>query len=145
MPSKLYHGSPVFGLEYLEPRHRYTPGAEDESPEGIYASDDAAFAAAQGFAWHSAEGIDLGYFTEEETAPMVLQVPVNLRQRLDQAVSVYTLDAASFVVLPSVQPSGRTYRSVERVKCEEERRFNSVWEAVTACGGQVRIVARPSE
>lgn len=38
MIRKLYHGSMVSGLKYLEPRHRYTPGAEHESPEGVYAS-----------------------------------------------------------------------------------------------------------
>ena len=46
MIRRLYHGSVVSGLDYLEPRHRYTPGTGSESPEGIYASDDAAFAAA---------------------------------------------------------------------------------------------------
>jgi hypothetical protein len=86
MTGKLYHGSSVHGLKVLEPHHRYTPGAESESPEGIYASDDAAFAAGHAFSWHSEEGIDLGYFDESMTT---LQVPVSLRWRLDQSISIY--------------------------------------------------------
>jgi hypothetical protein len=38
MIRRLYHGSIVSGLDYLEPQHRYTPGVENQSPEGVYAS-----------------------------------------------------------------------------------------------------------
>jgi hypothetical protein len=138
MNYNLYHGSSVHGLDYLEPRHRYTPGAEHDSPEGIYASDDAAFAAGHAFPWHSEEGIDLGYY--DETMTMTLQVPVSLRWRLDQSISIYTVDPKDFVVLPEVAPRGRTYRSLEKVKCLEEKCFDSVWEAFTAYGGQMRVV-----
>jgi hypothetical protein len=139
MLHKLYHGSIVSGLEYLGPRHRYTPGVENQSPEGVYASDDAAFAAAHAFAWQTSDRILLGYFGDETT--MTLQIPVNLRQWLDQSISVYTVDPKDFMVLSDVQPSGRTYRSLEQVKCFEERQFESVWEAFTTYGGQIRVVA----
>jgi hypothetical protein len=139
MICKLYHGSIISGLDYLEPRHRYTPGAEQESPEGIYASDDAAFAAAHAFPWQTSDGIDLGYF--DDSMIMTLQIPVSLRHWLDQSISIYTVDPKDFIVLPDVEPSGRTYRSLERVKCFEEKRFESVWEAFTAYGGQIRVVS----
>jgi hypothetical protein len=138
MIRNLYHGSSVPGLKILEPRHRYTPGAESESPEGIYASDDGAFAAGHAFSWHSEEGIDLGYY--DETMTMTLQVPVSLRWRLDQSISIYTVDTKDFVVLPDVAPSGRTYRSLVKVTCLEEKRFESIWEAFTTYGGQIRVV-----
>jgi hypothetical protein len=140
---KLYHGSIVRGLKYLEARHRYTPGVEDQSPEGVYASDDAAFAAGHAFVWQTSDGILLGYFEDETT--MTLQIPVNLRQWLDQSISIYTIDPKDFVVLSDVKPSGRTYRSLERVTCYEERRFESVWEAFTIYGGQIRVVAPSSK
>jgi hypothetical protein len=145
MIHRLYHGSVVSGLEYLEPRHRYTPGVEDQSPEGVYASDDAAFAAGHAFPWQTSDGVLLGYFSDEKTAPMTLQIPVHMRRLLDQSISVYTVDPKDFVVLSDVEPSGRTYRSLERVKCYEERRFESVWEAFTTYGGEIRVVAGSSQ
>ena len=42
-----YHGSLTDGIECLEPRLRYTPGEETDSPRSVYASDLAAFAAAR--------------------------------------------------------------------------------------------------
>ena len=42
----LYHGTSVTNIDVLEPRKRYTPGNEKNSPECIYATDDPAFAAA---------------------------------------------------------------------------------------------------
>jgi hypothetical protein len=144
MIRKLYHGSIVAGLDYLEPRHRYTPGVEKESPEGVYASDDAAFAAGHAFPWQASDGILLGYFSDEKTAQMTLQIPVNMRHLLDQSISVYRVEPKDFVVLTDVEPSGRTYRSLERVKCYEERRFESVWEAFTTYGGEIRVVAPSS-
>jgi hypothetical protein len=143
MIHRLYHGSIVSGLEYLGPRHRYTPGVENQSPEGVYASDDAAFAAGHAFPWQTLDGILLGYFGDETT--MTLQIPVTMRRLLDQSISVYTVEPKDFVVLSDVQPSGRTYRSLERVKCYEEKRFESVWEAFTTYGGQIRVVARSSK
>jgi hypothetical protein len=117
MIRNLYHGSSVHGLEYLEPRNRYTPGIELHSPEGIFASDDASFAAGHAFSWQTSEGILLGYFSDSENAPMILQIPVHLRYRLDQSISIYTVDPKDFVVLPDVEPSGRMYRSLVKVKC----------------------------
>jgi hypothetical protein len=146
MLRRLYHGSIVSGLEYLEPRHRYTPGVENnQSPEGVYASDDPSFAAGHAFAWQSSDGILLGYFSDDESAPMTLQLPVDMRRLLDQSISVYTVEPKDFVVLSDVQPSGRTYRSLEQVKCYEERRFESIWEAFTTYGGQIRVVAPSSK
>lgn len=60
-PMKLYHGTLTDNIELLEPRLRYTPGEEEDSPAGIYATDDPAFAAAHAFPWSSLEGIDLHY------------------------------------------------------------------------------------
>lgn len=54
-----YHGSSTDGINRLEPRLRYTPGEELDSPASIYASDLPAFAAAHSFPWSSDEGIDL--------------------------------------------------------------------------------------
>ena len=110
MIRRLYHGSIVSGLEYLEPRKSVYTGVEDQSPEGIYVSDAAAFAAGHAFAWQTSDGIDLGYFEDETT--MTLQIPLNLRHWLDQSMSIYTVEPKDFVVLSDVQPSGRTYRSL---------------------------------
>lgn len=76
---------------------------------------------------------------------MTLQIPVHLRHLLEQSVSIYTVDPKDFIVLSHVEPPGRTFRSLERVKCFEEKSFASIWEAFTAYGGQIRIVAHSSE
>jgi hypothetical protein len=137
----LYHGSQTPHLTVLEPRSRFTPRAErDHSPHGVYASDEPGFAAGHAFPWQTADGIDLGYITDEGDSVLTLRVPVVLRHRLDQPVFVYTVPAAAFTLLPHVTLSGRTFRALVPVPCLDERAFPSVWEAFTSYGGQIVIV-----
>jgi hypothetical protein len=139
-PSVLYHGSATPGLTVLEPRHRFTPRAEDDqSPDGVYASDDGGFAAGHAFPWQSADGIDLGYVGDDAGVTLTLHVPVTLRYRLDQPVVVYTVPAAPFTLLTHVSPSGRTFRALVPVAVLAEQRFASVWEAFTSYGGEIVI------
>lgn len=139
-PSVLYHGSATPGLLVLEPRQRFTPRVEnDQSPDGVYASDDPGFATGHAFPWQSADGIDLGYVGDDAGVTLTLRVPVTLRHRLDQPVVVYTVPAAPFTLLPHVSPSGRTFRALVPVAGLAEQRFETVWEAFMSYGGEIVI------
>ena len=144
-PAVLFHGSATPHLTALEPRRRFTPRAEhDQSPEGVYASDEAGYAVGHAFPWQSHEGIDLGYQGDDDQIRLTLTVPVSQRQRLDQPVSVYTVPAAPFQLLSHVTPTGRNYRALVAVPCLAEQTFGSVWEAFTHFGGQIVIVPNGS-
>lgn len=142
IPSFLYHGSSTPGIEILEPRKRYTPGYEQNSPEGIYASDDPAFAAAHAWEWSSNEGILL-YYEEDETQEgftyVHLEVPSNIYERLNQTIYIYTLDSRSFTWLKD-DVVGRSFRSLESVKCLSCQHFSTVVEAVETFGGKVTSI-----
>lgn len=130
----LYHGSLTDSIEILEPNLRYTPGEEENSPAGIYASNDPAFAAAHAFPWSSDEGVDL-YYDEEG---LVLAVPPKLFCRLFNPVFIYEVPADTFELL-QIPPQGRNYRSVEPVKCLSKMRFDNVIVAIQHYGGKFRV------
>lgn len=139
IPPFLYHGSAAANIDTFEPRKRYTPGNEKNSPESIYATDDPAFAAAHAFPWSSNEGINLYYDADEEKKgqPCVhLEVPGSLYERLNQPVYIYKLDSHSFNWVQE-EIVGRTYRSLESVKSLGCQRFSTVVEAVEIFGGKV--------
>lgn len=135
----LYHGSITGNIATLEPRKRYVPGNEKNSPECIYATDDPAFAAAHAFPWTSSEGIDLYYYTEDEGVERVyLEIPITLCERLNRPVFIYTLNSKNFTWVQE-EVVGRTYRSLEAVQCLSSQRFDTVKEAVETLGGKVII------
>jgi hypothetical protein len=139
IPPFLYHGSSTADIDTLEPRKRYTPGNEKGSPEGIYATDDPAFAAAHAFPWASTEGINLYYdedIEREGRTCVHLEVPASLYERLNQPVCIYKLDSHSFSWVQQ-EVVGRTYRSLESIKCLSCHRFSTVIEAIETFGGKV--------
>lgn len=138
---KLYHGSQTDNIEVLEPRTRYTPGTEKDSPAGIYASEDPAFAAAHAFPWSSAEGVNLYYDSDENNSSqhVILEVPKSVEARLEQPIIIYEVDAKNFELL-NIPPAGHNFRSLEAVKCLAKKRFENVKEAVQHYGGVVRIL-----
>jgi hypothetical protein len=134
----LYHGTSVAGIEELEPRRRFTPGALGmDAPPAIYATDDPAYAAAQAFPWSSAEGFDLRYVE----GVVVLTVPGEHAPRLEQPICVYELPATSFELLPQVAPRGRNYRSLRAVRPISVQAFPTVRAGIERYGGQVRLAA----
>ena len=131
----LYHGSSVDGIECLEPRLRYTPGDEEMSPAGIYASDLPAFAAAHSFPWSSDEGIDL--YVDEGT--VFLQVPHSLAPRLQRSTFIYVVDGSQFTFL-TCEATGHTFRATKAIPCLQKMSFPSVTDAITHYGGHVVIM-----
>lgn len=137
----LYHGSINAGINVLEPKKRFTPGNETDSPEAIYASDDPAFAAAHGFPWSSTEGVDLYYDKDENGRKCVhLEVPQSILSRLIQGISVYTVKCEGFKRVDA-DVAGKSFRSLMATKCLAEKRFKTVIEAVEYFGGKVMIKA----
>jgi len=129
-----YHGSLTDEIERLEPRLRYTPGNESNSPAGIYASDLPAFAAAHSFPWSSDEGIDL--YVVGET--VMLEIPRSLVERLQIPVHVYRVENKLFSQI-TCDLTGHTFRATEPVDCLEKKSFSSVVEAIEYYGGYVVI------
>jgi hypothetical protein len=136
--SSLFHGSLTDHIETLEPRKRYTPGGEENSPSGIYASDDPAFAAAHAFPWSSVEGVDLYYELEGDKFEHVLEVPESLKTRLEQPIFIYEVSAKNFELL-NISPAGHNYRSLEPTKCLGKKRFETVSGGIHSYGGIVKI------
>lgn len=136
-PTYLYHGSITPNIDTLMPRKRYIPDNEKNTPECIYATDDPGFAAAHAFPWSSNEGIDL-YYDEDEAkvARVHLEVPAKLFARLNQPVYIYKVNSSSFYWIKE-DVLGKTYRSLERVKCLGCQRFSTVLEAIQTFGGKV--------
>lgn len=133
-PIFLYHGSLVGSIKEFEPRKRYTPGGIDAVPR-VYASDKAAFAAMHAFPWSSDEGIDI----DERNGTLILQVPESLKERLNQKVFIYTLDAESFLFTEE-EGTGNTYHTEECVKPISVEEFGSVAAAVEHYGGTVEFI-----
>lgn len=133
----LYHGSTNSGIEVLEPRKRYVPAHDEDSPACIYATPDPAFAAAHAFPWSSSEGIDLYYDDVDGTSRVFLEVPSTVFSRLNQPISIYTLNSQGFVWVKE-EVVGKTYRSIASVKSLAEQRFDTVIDAVQYFGGVVR-------
>lgn len=129
-----YHGSSTDGIERLEPRRRYTPGEEFNSPASIYASDLPAFAAAHSFPWATEEGVDLYV----DGSVVTIEIPRTLLDRLQQSTYIYTVDATEFSPVES-ESTGHTFRSTKSVDCLEKTSFKTVIEAIDHYGGRVVI------
>jgi hypothetical protein len=129
-----YHGSPIDGIECLEPRRRYTPGEERDSPESVYASDLPAFAAALSFPWSSDEGIDLYV----DGTVVLLEVPRSIFGRLQRDAYIYSVDSRHFSLV-EYEATGHTFRATQAVPCLAKVSFQSVVEAVEYYGGYVVI------
>lgn len=140
----LFHGSQTDSIETLEPRKRYTPGTEVNSPAGIYATNDPAYAAAHAFPWSSSEGIDLYYGSDDDETPehVILEIPQSLEPRLKQPIFIYEVSPENFELL-SIPPYGHNYRSLEPAKCIAKQRFETVVEAMNYYGGTVKIKPEP--
>lgn len=138
----LFHGSQTDNIETLEPRKRHTPGGEANSPAGIYATDDPAYATAHAFPWSSSEGIDLYYGSNNDEASehVILEIPQSLESRLKQPIFIYEISPENFELLP-IPPYGHNYRSLKPAKCIAKKRFETVIEAVNHYGGTVKIKA----
>lgn len=137
-PLYFYHGSSVDGIACLEPRLRYTPGEESDSPASVYASDLPAFAAAHSFPWSSDEGIDL--YIHEQT--VIMEIPVALSDRLHRTTYIYMVDGNPFSLV-ECDATGHTFRTTSPVECLEQVSFQSVLEAIEYYGGHV-IIKEPS-
>lgn len=130
----LYHGSSTDGIERLEPRLRYTPGEELNSPAGIYATDLPAFAAGHSFPWSTDEGIDLNVIE----GVVVMDVPQSILDRLERNIYIYTVSADPFTFL-ECESSGHTYRTTQPVDCLAKAAFHNVKEAIEFYGGRVIV------
>jgi hypothetical protein len=137
LDSYLYHGSPIGDINVLEPRKLSTPGGEINSPEGVYASDDPAFAAAHAFRWGSSEGIDLYCDTNENGDSVVhLEIPEEISERLNQITYIYKVSSKTFKLL-DIPPEGRNFRTLEKVECIGHESFKTVTAAIEKFGGKV--------
>ena len=131
VPKFLYHGTVTGGIKEFEPRKRYTPGIGDSVPR-IYATDKPVFAVMHAFPWSSDDGVDI--VTRDEN--LCLQVPVHLKDRLNQSIFIYKLKGDTFV-LTEEEATGNTYHSEVAVIPESVESFNSVFEALEYFGGNV--------
>ena len=139
-PEFLYHGSPNGKIKVLRPKRKRVPGTEMDSPDAVYASDDAAFAASFGFSWGFSEGIRLGYHANENrTQVVMLEVPEIAEHKLQHPVYIYKVAADSFELMAHVSPYGRNFRSFVPVKCLAEDSFPDMRTAVEHYGGIVKI------
>ncbi len=136
----LFHGSQTDNIGALEPRRRYIPGNEEGAPEGTYATDNPAYAAAHSFPWSSDEGVYLCFERDEENGReyVLLEVPKEIEARMQQPVYIYTVKSDSFSPVVS-DLVGHNYRSVESVDCIAKQVFESVTQAVEFHGGRVII------
>lgn len=69
---------------------------------------------------------------------VVLEVPKNIEERLNQPIFIYHISSERFELL-NIPPYGHNYRSLEPVKCIAKQRFETVIEAITHFGGTVKI------
>ncbi len=131
----LYHGSSTDGIERLEPRLRYTPEEELDSPAGIYATDLPAFAAGHSFPWSSDEGINLDIIE----GIVIMEVPQSMLDRLECDIYIYTVSSELFTLVEN-ESTGHTYRATQPVDCLDKMSFQNVKEAIEYYGGQVIIL-----
>src|ERR1700686_4790379 len=136
VPSILYHPSPNGDRTVLRPQRRHTPGTERDPPEGVYASDHPGYSIAHGFPWFSREGLRLSL--DDRTGPMLV-VPHALLHRLDAQVTLYTVPADRFQLLPHVIPYGHNFRSVEEVPILTSMTFSSIVVGIEHFGGHVHF------
>lgn len=129
-----YHGSSTDGIECLEPKLRYTPGEELNSPPSIYASDLPAFAAAHSFPWSSDEGIDL--YVDGQA--VIMEIPSSVYERLLRKTYIYVVGSNQFSLV-ECESTGHTFRAITPVDCLEKVSFESVVEAIEYYGGHVVI------
>lgn len=134
-PRVVYHGSRNGEIGEFEPRIGSTPHGEDAPPR-VYASPNAAFAAAMSFGWDSKEGIDV---YRDEDGITVLKIPHNQKHQLNQSVYIYALPGASFSQTTSEQ-TGETWDSEEYILTDPPEQFSTVTEAVEHYSGRVEIV-----
>lgn len=139
-PPFLWHGTLSSNVTEFLPKRISTPGAlkKELVPERVYASDLPAFSAAHSFPWATKEGFDLGVGVD---GYVVFNVPVHLKDRLNQKVYIYKLPSDNFVLTPE-ETTGRTYGSLNPVTPIEVLEFNSVVEAVQNFGGEVNFIEK---
>ena len=130
----LYHGSTVSGIKVLEPHKRFTPAAKIEYA-AIYASSLPLIAAAHAFPWTSDEGID---FTIND-GTVVLSVPMILKDRLNQPISIYKVSADKFR-LTTEEETGYTWDTEESIEVLEEILYSSVNQAFRKLGGTITLI-----
>ena len=133
-PKFLYHGTVTANIEEFEPRKRFTTGEADVPPR-IYATDRPDFAVMHAFPWSSDEGIDI----VERDGKLYLQIPKQLKERLNQPIYVYKLSGDGFV-LTEEEETGNTYHCEEPRIPESVERFDSVTDAVHHYGGVVEFI-----
>lgn len=142
----LYHGSRTPGIKQLTPRRDSHPGDMPDAPPAVYAGKDPAYCAGHACRGNTRDGIDRGYQGEWKNGeptwgPFTLSVPRALAHYLEDPVSVYTLRAEDFELLPDIPPAGQNYWSLVAVPVLEEAAFPSVRDAVESLGGKVKILA----
>ena len=93
------------------------------------------YAVAHGFAWSSADGIEVFFCGNRP----VLLVPRIHQQRLLHKVYLYTVPADCFEELEQVPPAGHNFRALEGVVPLSVQAFESVAQAVKGLGGVVCI------
>lgn len=136
VPSILYHASPLGNLTVLRPQRRYTPETGGSPPERVYASDLPGYSIAHGFPWNSLEGFQLSL--DDPTRPMLV-APYAFRHRLDVQVTLYTVPADRFQLLPDVIPYGHNFYSVEEVSILTSKTFSSIAAGIEHFGGHVHF------
>lgn len=134
----IYHGTIIQGLKVIKPFKRFTPGGPelaDQIPPRIYATYNPAFAAAHSFPWSSDDGVDIVV----EDGVVTVVVPHDKQQVLRQEICIYTLPDSSFVFTEE-EEMGLTYHSTEEVASLSCKCFDSVKEAMSELGGNVKII-----
>ncbi len=131
-PPFLYHGSSASGLGNLEPHRRYIPS--EDVAERVYASDSPSFAAAHSFPWGTNEGFDLS--TDNDTGKIILRVPSQFRERLQQKVYLYKVPSEKFR-WTTEEGTGNTLHTSEEVPVADVQEFNSAQDAIEFFGGEV--------
>lgn len=133
-PETLYHGTVTDDIDELEPRKRSIPGGADPEtqPKLVYASDNAAFAAAQSFLWGSSEGFELSV----EKDGVLFRVPEDQKERLNVPVQVYTVSGEHFTHTPG-EGTGHSFQTKEPTKPSTKESFSTVQQAIEYFGGKV--------
>ena len=133
-PETLYHGTVTGDIGELEPRRRSIPdGANPETqPKLVYASDNAAFAAAHSFHWGSSEGFELSV----EKDGVLFRVPEDQKERLNVPVQLYTLSGEHFIRTAG-EGTGHSFQTKEPTKPSTKESFSTVQQAIEYFGGKV--------
>ncbi len=130
----LYHGSTTQNIRTLEPRKRYTPQGKIEYA-AIYATPVAGYAACHSFPWSTDEGVNLNTFGGK----FEMSVPVALKERLQEPISIYKIPDTGFTHTKE-ETTGYTWHTIQPVEVLEEVKYESVEKALQELGVKLSYI-----